>query len=64
MATMLNLTKEGCEVLTNDRALYKEIRRTQEAIKATIIRGKDRTASALWKSFELHYENDLKVEVH
>ena len=58
---MLNLIKERSEALTNDKALYEEIRRTQEAIKATIIRGKDRTASALWKSFELHYENDLKV---
>jgi hypothetical protein len=58
-----NFIKEVGEALSKDRTLLKEISGTREAIKATIIRGKDRTASTLWKSFELHYANDLEVSM-
>ena len=52
---------ERGEALSNDKALLREIGGTREAIRATIVRGKDRTSSDLWKSFELHYANDIEV---
>lgn len=55
------IIKERGEALSNDRVLLKEIGRTREAVRATIVRGKDRTSSNLWKSFELHYAKDLEV---
>ena len=58
---VLYINIEKCEDLFNDRVLLTEIRGTRESIQTTIVRGKDRTSSALWKSFELHYAKDIEV---
>ena len=58
---MTIIITEKCEDLSNDKALLTEIRGTKELIRATIVRGKDRTSSVLWKAFQLHYAKDIEA---
>ena len=49
------------EVLTGSKNLLKNINRIRRRIEATIVKGRGRALTDVWKRFESSYDADIKV---
>ena len=52
---------EKQEVLTYSRNLLETIYQKKRSIKATIVEGRNRLSTKVWKSFESSYAKDITV---
>ena len=58
---LINIEKYSC--LDDGKKLLRALNGKREGIRNTIVRGRDRTSSPLWKALEQNYAKDLTVSM-